>query len=206
MENSKSDHFFDLKNFEHKELFNDCKYIWDVISRIEPYLKAKKLGKINSAIPNAVFLENENLISIGSNCIIEKGSYIKGPCIIGDNCQIRHGAYIRGNFICGNGCVIGHCSEVKNSIFLNFVHAAHFAYVGDSILGNKVNLGAGVKCANFRLDGKEIIVKSIKTNLIKLGAIIGDGTQIGCNAVLSPATFICKNTFCYPCSHVKGFI
>ena len=202
--------FFELEKFSHKRIFNNIENMWDVFRNLEKYLQEAKLNKIECNIPKNCYLENLENISIGKNTIIEPFTYIKGPCIIGENCQIRHGAYIRGSVITGNNCIIGHCSEVKNSIFLDNVHAAHFAYIGDSILGNNVNLGAGVKLANFRLD-KNLIsfyknAQKIYTNLQKLGSFIGDDSQIGCNCVLNPATFLEKEVFCHANLNICGWI
>lgn len=155
-------------------------------------------------------LVHPELISLGKESIIEAGAYVCGPCIIGDHCEVRHGAYLRGNVITGNRCVIGHATEVKNAIFLDHAHAGHFAYVGDTILGNRVNLGAGAKCANLRFDQKAISIfvknQSINTGLRKLGAIVGDDVQIGCNSVTNPGTVLGKESRVYPCVNVGGFI
>ncbi len=203
--------YFELKEFPYREIFEKHKYIWDVLVNLCSYLENnQELGVHKTKIPEGVVVENENKISIGKNCSIEKGSYIKGPCIIGDNCTIRHGAYLRENVLIGNNCVIGHSSEIKNSILLNNAKASHFNYVGDSIIGNSVNLGAGVILANFRLDEKIICFyfngKKISTGLKKLGSIIGDNSSIGCNSVINPATFIGKNTISHPLSSIKGII
>ncbi|WP_028582497.1 LbetaH domain-containing protein [Desulfogranum japonicum] len=129
-------------------------------------------------------------INIGRGVLIESGAYIKGPTIIDDQAEIRQGAYIRGHCIIGKRCVVGHATEVKHSIFLNDAKAGHFAYLGDTILGNQVNLGAGTKCANFRFIPGNVEIKTsngtIKTDLRKFGAIMGDECQTGCNSVTSP--------------------
>jgi len=168
------------------------------------------LGKIEIEIPKEAYIINPELITIEKGCIVEPGAYIKGPCWIGKGSTVRHGAYIRGNFICGSDCVTGHDTEIKQAIFLNNVHAAHFAYVGDSILGNRVNLGAGTKCANLKFDRSAVVIKSTfniyKTNLTKLGAIIGDDSQTGCNCVLNPGTLFRKKVNCYPCVNIGGLI
>jgi UDP-N-acetylglucosamine diphosphorylase / glucose-1-phosphate thymidylyltransferase / UDP-N-acetylgalactosamine diphosphorylase / glucosamine-1-phosphate N-acetyltransferase / galactosamine-1-phosphate N-acetyltransferase len=210
MANLNSEYFFDLSTYSHKTLFADCTYPWEIFSKISFYLKNAVLGKIQAEICSGSFLINPEMISIGKGTIVEPGAYIRGPCIIGENCQIRHGAYIRGDVITGNHCVIGHDTEIKNSVMLNDAHAAHFAYVGDSILGNKVNLGAGVKCANLKMNNSQIVIhdegEKIKTNLRKFGAIIGDSSQIGCNAVANPGTLIGKNVCCYPCVNFGGVV
>lgn len=204
------ENFFDLKNFVHQDLWEENKVVWHPLTILAKYLSKLKLGIIETTIPSSVYLINPELISIGKGTVVEPGVYIKGPCVIGKNCSIRHSAYLRGNVISGDNCVIGHTTEVKNSIFLNGVHSAHFAYIGDSIIGNNVNLGAGVKCANYRLDKGEIAVfddkKKIYTGLKKFGAIISDNSQIGCNSVLNPGTIIGKDAICYPSLNIGGVI
>ncbi len=206
----KAKFFFELEAYDNIELFDDNENIWNSLSNMESFFKDKTFKNNKKEIPASCHLENLEKIFIGENTTIEPNTYIKGPCFIGKNCQIRHGAYIRGNVIIGDGCIIGHCTEIKNSILLNNVRASHFAYIGDSIIGNNVNLGAGVKCANFRLDKEDVTIyfqnKKINTGLKKLGAIIGDNSQIGCNTVLNPATFLGKNVVCYASLNVGGYV
>jgi NDP-sugar pyrophosphorylase family protein len=202
--------FFDLTIYQHAKIFQNLFFVWEALSKIESYLKEFSTGKIETSVPQGTFIIDPHLISIGKGTIIEPGSYIRGPCLIGENCTIRHGAYIRGNLITGNGCVIGHDTEIKSVIMLDNVHAAHFAYLGDSILGNHVNLGAGVKCANLRLNNEVVKVhldkERINTGLRKLGAVLGDSVQLGCNSVTNPGTLMGKNSSCYPCTNFGGFI
>lgn len=204
------DSFFCLEQFAHKELWLEKEPVWHPLLLLSSYLQTARLGKIEIKIPDGVFLENKELISIGAGTLIEPGVMIQGPCIIGKDCVLRHGAYLRGPLILGDRCRVGHSTELKHSIFLNDTHATHFVYVGDSILGNSVNLGAGVKCANLRLDRKEVSVridqKLLKTGLRKFGAIIGDRSQIGCNSVLNPGTLFCKESFAFPLMNLSGFI
>jgi len=210
MANFNTTYFFDLSSFKHAELFDGLKQVWEVLNKISPFLQTQTLGNIEVEIPAGVHIINPEWVSIGRGTILEPGAYIKGPCLIGDNCTIRHGAYIRGDFICGNKCVIGHATEIKNTLMLNEAHAAHFAYLGDSVLGNKVNLGAGTKCANLKFDNSNIVIvvqnQKINTGMRKFGAIIGDYTQIGCNAVTNPGTLLGKKVLCYPCFSFGGFI
>jgi NDP-sugar pyrophosphorylase family protein len=205
-----SSYFFDLSTFSHKELFDLAAPPWLALSQIGIYLKNLVLGKIEGEVSSHAYLVKPELITMETGCIVEPGAYIQGPCWLGKNCVVRHGAYIRGNFIAGDGCVIGHDSEIKNSIFLSGTHAAHFAYVGDSILGNRVNLGAGTKCANLKFDKGLVNVhyqgQSLPTHLRKLGAIVGDGGQIGCNVVTNPGTLMGQEVRCYPSLNVGGFI
>jgi NDP-sugar pyrophosphorylase family protein len=202
--------FFDLKNFTHAALFEKCTYPWEALASLSSYIKKQKLGKIETEIPEGVFLTNASEISIGEGTVIEPGVSIQGPCVIGKNCVVRQGAYLRGNIITGDGCVLGHASEIKHAIFFNESAAPHFNYVGDSILGNRVNLGAGVVCANLRLDHALIHVhfegKKIPTSLKKLGAIIGDGAQVGCHCVINPGTLLGKNCRCFPCLNIHGYV
>ena len=202
--------FFDLSECAHASLFEGCSYPWQALQKLSLYLNAQALGKIETQIPDSVHLVHPALISIGPGTRVESGAYIQGPCIIGPNCSIRSGAYIRGNVLLEEGCIIGHNTEVKNAIFLPNACAAHFNYVGDSILGCRVNLGAGVKCANFRFDRQNIVIESeamrLDTQLKKMGAIIGDGVQVGCNCVLNPGTLLGKNALCFPCLNVHGII
>ena len=132
--------------------------------------------------------------------------YIEGPVLIGKNCQIRHGAYVRANTVLGDGGIIGHATETKNTVMLENAHAPHFAYVGDSILGQGVNLGAGTKLSNFPMsaDGDPQPIQltdadgqRIDTGLVKFGAILGDGVNTGCNVVTNPGTIIGPRTMVY---------
>lgn len=199
--------FFSIDDFTYLWKVNG--FLWDPLILMSEYLK-KHSHKIEIQVPNDVFLKNPELISIGKGTVIEPSVMIEGPCIIGKNSTIRHGAYLRGNVIIGDNCVVGHCCELKNSLLMNRAVAAHLCYVGDSILGPEVNLGAGVKCSNLRLDRREIGVKFqekiVNTGLVKLGAILGKGVQIGCNCVLNPGTFVGRESFVYPLMNIGGYI
>jgi NDP-sugar pyrophosphorylase family protein len=202
--------FFTFEEYSHVTLFEGCQYPWQALENIKNYLASLSLGIIEIDVPSSVYLVRPDLISIGIGTVIEPGAYIEGPCVIGKNCMIRHGAYIRGDVVTGDSCVIGHDTEIKHSILLNSTSAAHFNYVGNSVLGNGVNLGAGVKCANLRLDHQPIHIlinhEKINTGLHKLGAIVGDGAQVGCNCVINPGTILGRHSFCFPCLNVYGFV
>lgn len=210
MINLSPEQFFDLSSYSHAILFESTQFVWDPLKGIKDYLQGCSLGKIEAHVSKNAYLVCPESISIGSGTIVEPGAYIKGPCIIGKNCTIRHGAYIRGDAIIGDNCVIGHDTEVKNSIFLDKAQASHFAYVGDCILGNGVNLGAGTKCANLKLDRTHVFFylenQKIDTGLRKFGAIIGDYAQLGCNCVSNPGTLMGKGSSCYPCTTFGGLI
>lgn len=202
--------FFDLQGFAHRSLWKEGAPVWAALAVLSDYLKGRANGAIEAEIPQGAYLERPESISIGAGTVVEPGVYIKGPCILGKNCVVRHGAYLRGEVLCGDGCVIGHGVEVRRSIFLEGAKASHLAYVGDSILGNRVNLGAGVKCANLRLDRKEVLFsfegKKFATGLEKFGAVLGDGVQIGCNCVLNPGSAVGKGSVSYPLLNLGGYI
>jgi acetyltransferase-like isoleucine patch superfamily enzyme len=141
-------------------------------------------------------------IKIGKGVFIEAGSLIKSPAIIGDFSEVRQGAYMRGHCLVGKRCVVGHTTEVKHTIFLNDAKAGHFAYLGDSILGNNVNLGAGTKLANLRFTGGDVPIRTdagnISSGLRKLGAIMADLVQTGCNSVTNPGTLLGRKSMLMP--------
>ncbi len=150
----------------------------------------------------------DDQIFIGQGTVIEPGALIKGPTIIGKNTEVRQGAYVRGECIVGNRCVVGHTTEMKSSVMLNNAKAGHFAYIGDSILGNNVNLGAGTKLANLKLTNSNVTIKIdntiYDTRIRKFGAIMGDEVETGCNSVTNPGTILGKTSMVYPCVSVKG--
>jgi len=248
------DDFFDLSDFDHREIFSAVELVWESLAQIKSYLnehltpnvpfrngnmlsqtsilwEGELIDKGFEIVPGdatkgtfSVIKDGQELIgasilyagvtffdpriSIGKGCIVEPGVLIKGPTIIGDMTEVRQGAYIRGNCLIGNRCVVGHSTEAKTTIMLNGAKAGHFAYLGDSILGNDVNLGAGTKLANFKIIKAEMILRAggkvYKTGLRKLGAILGDQTETGCNSVTSPGTLLGKKSLVYPCVNVPG--
>jgi carbonic anhydrase/acetyltransferase-like protein (isoleucine patch superfamily) len=250
----KPEDFFDLKVFEHKEIFEGAEFVWEVLTRLKSYIKDILRPNVvplsgNMLSKTSVFWRGEVIedgfeiesgdatkgdirvlrdghelagasvlyagailfdshIKIGEGTVVESGALIKGPTVIGNNTEIRQGAYIRGNCLIGNRCVVGHATEIKTSIMLDGAKAGHFAYIGDSILGNDVNLGAGTKLANLKIVNVEMKLKVegevYKTGLRKLGAIIGDKGETGCNSVTSPGTFLGKSSLVYPCVNVPG--
>jgi bifunctional N-acetylglucosamine-1-phosphate-uridyltransferase/glucosamine-1-phosphate-acetyltransferase GlmU-like protein len=147
-------------------------------------------------------------IFVGPGCVIEPGALIKGPTIIGAQCEIRQGAYLRGHCLVGDRCVVGHTTEMKHAAMLDDAKAGHFAYIGDSILGNRINLGAGTKLANLKMIGTPISVrdedKTYDTGLRKFGAIIGDDTETGCNSVTNPGTLLGRRCLVCPGISVKS--
>jgi acetyltransferase-like isoleucine patch superfamily enzyme len=191
----------------HGEVRNDIEIkTIDPNSSIKVYMKGEILEGAAVILPG-VFLFNDKII-IGPGTIVEPGALIKGPAIIGNHSEIRQGAYIRGNCLVGNRCVVGHTTEMKGSIMLDGAKAPHFAYVGDSILGKNVNLGAGTKLANLKMIPGSIVITSDKkrydTGRRKLGAILGDHTETGCNSVTSPGTLMGPSSVVYSGVAVPG--
>ncbi|MBQ7053753.1 MAG: UDP-N-acetylglucosamine pyrophosphorylase [Oscillospiraceae bacterium] len=146
-------------------------------------------------------------VLIGEDVTIAPTATIIGPSVIGRGTEIRPGAYIRGNVITGERCVIGNSSELKNCVLLNDVQAPHYNYIGDSVLGNHAHLGAGAVCSNLKADGKNVVIRGdrdYETKRRKVGAILGDGADIGCNSVINPGTVVGKNTSVYPLTSLRG--
>lgn len=198
--------FFDLKGQNHEELFSGVKNAWEILPKIGPYLKAHlRNGSQAKLIGSPVIGEN---VFLGEGTIVEPGVYIRGPAWIGKNCEIRHGAYIRENVIAGDGCVLGNSCEFKNCVLLSGAHVSHFSYVGDSVVGGDVNLGAGVILSNYRLDGQAIRVRVagqlVETGLRKFGAMVGDRASIGCNAVVNPGSLVAKEARILPGTIWRG--
>jgi bifunctional UDP-N-acetylglucosamine pyrophosphorylase / glucosamine-1-phosphate N-acetyltransferase len=191
---------FDLAQTEHATIFDGCKFAWDALKKIENYIAANLKPELRNICEGRAYI-GENVF-IGEGTILEDGVMIKGPAIIGKNCRIRHNAYFRENVIVGDGCVVGNSTELKNSLLLNNAQAPHYNYVGDSILGHKAHLGAGVKISNFKMFSGNITVEMdgapFDTGLRKFGALLGDGAEIGCNAVLNPGSIIGRGAVIYP--------
>ena len=195
---------FDLNECFEKSIFDGVNYPWEVFSRIKTYLLefARTLPKD--------FERVDEFVWVGKGTTIEKTVCIKGPAIIGYNCELRQCAYIRENVIIGNEAVIGNSTELKNSLLFNKVQVPHFNYIGDSILGYKSHLGAGVICSNLKSNGQPVRIRyeneCIETGLRKFGAIVGDHAEVGCNSVLHPGTVIGKNSIVYPLTPVRGYV
>ncbi len=162
--------------------------------------KGKELTGASIIMAGAILIGNK--IAIGRGALVEGGALIKSPTIIGDCTEVRQGAYIRGYCLTGKRCVVGHTTEVKHSIFLNDAKAGHFAYLGDSILGQNANLGAGTKFANLKFLGDNVSIRTenglVDTGRRKFGAILGDRAQTGCNSVTNPGTIIGKDGILMP--------
>ena|ERR1051326_1095839 len=199
---------FDLSQSEHAKLFEGCKHAWEALKKLEEYIAANLRPGLHNHCDGVAYIGKQ--VFIGKGTLVEDGAMIKGPAIIGCNCQIRHNAYIRECVIIGDDCVIGNSCEVKNSFLFNHAVAPHFNYVGDSILGHKAHLGAGVKISNFKVVAGNVKVeiggKKVDTGLRKFGALVGDGAEIGCNAVLNPGSIIGRGSVIYPNTNWRGVL
>lgn len=199
---------FDLGQTGHAALFEGCEHVWDALKRIREYLVAQLKPGLHNHCDGVAWIGQR--VSIGEGTEVEDGAMIQGPAIIGRNCLIRHNAYIRQDVIVGDGSVVGNASELKNCVLLNGCEVPHHNYVGDSILGFKVHLGAGVKISNLKVVPGNVTIevegRPFDTGLRKFGAIIGDHAQIGCNAVLNPGSIIGRNALVYPCVNWRGIL
>jgi len=207
--------FFDLDGFEFRGVFDRCEFVWDALKGVgrfalEYITSIDGDSTIRGTIMQGAHVDDRDAVVIGEGTVVEPGAFIMGPAIIGKNCQIRNGAYIRGDVIVGDNCIVGHTSELKNCIMLDTAQCPHFAYVGDSILGRRVNLGAGTKLSNVPVlsfkdedTGKRPSIKltvegkEYDTGLVKFGAVLGDGCQTGCNTVTNPGCLIGPHTLIY---------
>lgn len=186
-----------------KDLFNESVYPWDMLGKIK--------GLCAKLIQDGIegFSEIETGILVGRDVKIAPTATIIPPAIIGHGTEIRPGAYLRGNVITGENCVLGNSSEFKNCILLDKVQAPHYNYVGDSVLGNKAHMGAGSICSNLKSDGKAVVIhgdEDIETGIRKIGGILADGADIGCQCVINPGTVIGKRTSVYPLTALRGVI
>jgi NDP-sugar pyrophosphorylase family protein len=199
---------FDLTQTEHAAIFEGCEYAWEALRKIESYLRLRLRPALHNHCDGVAYIGEQ--VFIGEGTVVEDGVMIKGPAIIGRNCQIRHNAYIREHVIVGDDCLVGNSCELKNALLLNEADVPHFNYVGDSILGHKAHLGAGVKISNAKLVSGNILVeaegKRLDTGLRKFGALLGDHAEIGCNAVLNPGSIIGRCSVVYPNTNWRGVL
>ena len=184
-----------------KLLFDSCDYPWEMLLKIEDYIKAL----IEKGIEG--FERVSDTVLAGKDVRFYPTSTVEGYAIIGSGTVIRPGAFLRGNVITGRNCVIGNSSEMKNCILLDKVQIPHYNYVGDSILGNFSHLGAGTICSNLKNDGKSVVIhghRDYDTRQRKVGAFLGDGANVGSSCVLNPGTVIGRDTSVYPLNSLRG--
>ena len=196
---------FDLEHTIAKDYLSQYEYPWDALKGIKQLILdlGAKLDKneFNEVKPN---------VWIHKTATVFESAYIGEPCIIGANTEVRHCAFIRGSALVGENCVVGNSCELKNVILFDNVQTPHYNYVGDSILGYKSHMGAGSITSNVRSDKKLITVhngdEDMETGIKKIGAMLGDYVEVGCNSVLNPGTVIGRNSNIYPTSCVRGTV
>jgi NDP-sugar pyrophosphorylase family protein len=205
MEACKISNMYTLSETIAAELFEGAEYPWEVLPKIHDFIL--ELGK---SLPADKFEKRGEDIWIAKSATVAPTACLNGPLIVDEDAEIRHCAFVRGNAIVGKGAVVGNSTELKNVVLFNKVQVPHYNYVGDSVLGFKSHMGAGSITSNVKSDKTLVTVKSvdekIETGLKKMGAMLADHVEVGCNSVLNPGTVIGRNSNIYPTSCVRGCI
>ncbi len=207
MDSAKISNLYTLSETIAAPYFEGKTYPWEMLPEIKNFI-ADLITKLD---PDIYENQGDNVF-IAKSAKIYPNANIYGPCIIGENTEVRPGAFIRGNVIVGNNCVIGNSTELKNVILFNNVQVPHYNYVGDSILGYKSHMGAGSITSNVKSDKTLVVIKDrskgeeIETGIKKVGAMLGDNVEIGCNSVLNPGTVVGRGSHVYPTSCVRGVV
>ncbi|MBQ8300058.1 MAG: UDP-N-acetylglucosamine pyrophosphorylase [Clostridia bacterium] len=196
---------YDLDKTIAKELFEESLYPWEVLPAIKEFII-----KLGNTLPADKFEKRGEDIWVAKSAKVFPSAYIGGPCIIDENAEVRHCAFIRGSAIVGKNAVVGNSTELKNVVLFDNVQVPHYNYVGDSILGYKAHMGAGSITSNVKSDKSLVKVKDgeevIETCMKKVGAMLGDNVEIGCNTVLCPGVVVGRGASVYPGNMVRGVI
>ena len=195
---------FDLEHTAAADYLRQFEYPWEAL----PGIKQMIIDMGKNLDPAEYDQVSEN-VWVHKSAKVFPSAYLGAPCIIGPNTEVRHCAFIRGSALVGAGCVIGNSVELKNVIIFDSCEVPHYNYVGDSILGFHAHMGAGSITSNIKADKKNILIhaeKDIVTGLWKIGAILGDYADIGCNTVLNPGAIVGRHTNIYPSSFVRGVV
>lgn len=196
---------YDLSETIAAKLFDGATYPWEVLPKIHDFIL--ELGK---TLPEDKFEKKGEDIWVARSAKVAPTACLNGPLIIDEEAEVRHCAFIRGNAIVGKGAVVGNSTELKNVVLFNRVQVPHYNYVGDSVLGFKSHMGAGSITSNVKSDKTLVVVKGegvkFETGLKKMGAMLGDRVEVGCNSVLNPGTVIGRDSNIYPTSCVRGVI
>lgn len=205
MEKLKCKALFDFSHSIAAPLLNEYDYPWEVLPHIASFIVS--LGK---TLDTDKFYSPSENVWIAKSADVAPTALIKPPCIIDENAEIRHCAFIRGSAIIGKNCVVGNSTEVKNAILFDNVQIPHFNYCGDSILGYRSHMAAGVITSNVKSDKTNVVIRygdrRIETGLKKMGSMLGDYVEVGCNTVFNPGSIVGKNTNIYPLSRVRGVV
>lgn len=197
---------YDLEHTMARDYLSNFAYPWEALKGIKELII--EIGKSL----NSDYEEVEENVWVHKTAKVFESAYLGAPCIIGANTEVRHCAFIRGSALVGENCVVGNSVELKNVILFDNVQVPHYNYVGDSILGYKSHMGAGSITSNVKSDKTLVKIydrrskEVIDTGLKKVGAMLGDYVEVGCNSVLNPGTVIGRNTNVYPTSCVRGVI
>ena len=195
---------FDLSHTRAAEYLAGFEYPWQALAGIKDLILTlgPSLGDEYTEVSPSVWVHKTAQVA--------PTAYLGAPCIIGAGTEVRHCAFIRGSALVGDGCVVGNSVELKNVILFDGVQVPHYNYVGDSILGYKSHMGAGSITSNIKSDQTLITIRNgdetLPTGLIKIGAMLGDRVEVGCNSVLNPGTIVGKNSNIYPLSCVRGVV
>ena len=195
---------FDLRHTMAAEYLSRFFYPWQGLKGIRELILS-----LGERLPREEYMELSKDVWVHHTATVAPTVWLGGPAIVGPHTEIRHGAFIRGSALIGEDCVIGNSTELKNVILFDRVQVPHYNYVGDSILGYGAHLGAGAVTSNVKSDRSPVIIRgegSIETGLKKMGAMIGDHGEVGCNAVLNPGTILGRNSTVYPTSCVRGVV
>lgn len=205
MDNIRITDLYDLSHTAAADYLKGFTYPWEALKGISELIIS--LGK--NLDPNEYDNPSEN-VWVHKTAKVFPSAYLGAPCIIGANTEVRHCAFIRGSALVGENCVVGNSVELKNVIIFDNVQTPHYNYVGDSILGYKSHMGAGSITSNVKSDKTNVVIKSadeqLETGIKKIGAMLGDYVEVGCNSVLNPGTIIGRNCNIYPTSCVRGVI
>ena len=196
---------YDLTHTAAAEYLKGFTYPWEALAGIGDMILA-----VGAALPHEEYEHTGENVWIARDAKVFPTATILGPCIIGHETEVRPGAFIRGNALVGNNCVVGNSTELKNVILFDNVQVPHYNYVGDSILGYKAHMGAGSITSNVKSDKALVVIhnqgEDIPTGRKKVGAMLGDRVEVGCNSVLNPGTVIGRDSNVYPVSCVRGVI
>lgn len=202
---TKINELLDLSKTIAAPLFEGKTYPWEVLAEISEFIV-----KLGETLPEDEYEKRGDNIWVAKDAKVFPSAYIGGPCIIDHEAEIRHCAFIRGSAIVGKNCVVGNSTELKNVVLFDNVQTPHYNYVGDSVLGYKSHMGAGSITSNVKSDKTLVVIKNgdelIETGRKKVGAILGDYVEVGCNSVLNPGTILGRHASVYPTSCVRGVI
>ncbi len=195
----------DLEKTIAAELFAGKTYPWEVLADISNFIL-----KLGETLSEEEFDHPSEGVWIAKDAKVFPSAYIGSPCIIDHEAEVRHCAFIRGSAIVGKGAVVGNSTELKNVVLFDKVQVPHYNYVGDSVLGYKAHMGAGSITSNVKSDKSLVVIKQpgnpIETGRKKVGAMLGDNVEVGCNSVLNPGAVICRGSSIYPTSCVRGVV